>query len=168
MEELDLFHISCEKYKVGDIINAPEETNYHKNTKDNGYEWVDLLLDSFKPEVAPSRKSTLYAFDNPNLCVVFFGSRKCANEGPFLYRVRMLDPIKVPMSIVGCISKNEYDNEKLAQEYWCLTEEWGLYEYLSIQMEVLEIIPITFRHRGSNATELIIADQSKIKKKFAK
>jgi hypothetical protein len=165
MEEL--YHISCTLYTVGQIVPAPEITNYHLATIAQGHGWVDELLDANRPDDAPSRTSTLYAFANKNHCVSFFGARTCENGGPYLYKVEMLNPVKAPMTIVGAIAKDEYSNDDLVNAYWNHNEEWNAYEYLSSQMIILEIIPITREMRiMSNLTILIGEDLNKIRREF--
>ena len=64
MEEIELFHISCDDYPSGYIVPLPEVTLYHQNAIDNGLGWIDNYLDSLKPTNAPSRSRTFYAFGN--------------------------------------------------------------------------------------------------------
>lgn len=169
MEELELFHISREKYNVGDIVNAPEETNYHKGRKEIKQDWVDDLLDSVKPQIAPSRKSTLFAFDKPFYCTSFRKQELRKGDTFYLYKIKMLNPYKVPMTIVGRIEKKLFNNNALANAYWDQTLTWNFYEHLSIRMEIIEEIVITEAMINNPiAAGLIEKDMNIIKRVYSK
>ena len=169
MEELELFHISSEKYKVREVVNAPEETNYHKGRKEMQQDWVDDLLDSVKPANAPSRKSTLFAFDKPFFCTAFRKQELRKGDVFYLYKVKMLNPYKAPMTIVGRIEKKLFNNDALANAYWDQTFIWNFYEYLSVKMEIIEEITITEAMINNPiASELIEKDFNKITRDYSK
>jgi hypothetical protein len=166
MEEL--FHISCTLYVPGQIVNAPELTKYHTRTIAQGHGWVDELLDKYKPDSAPSRKSTLFAFASKWHCTGFWDKKRvCENGGPYLYRVKMIDPHKAPMKIVGCIAEDLYCNEDLAAAYWECDSNWKLLEYLSEQMEIIEVLEYNVSMSGGDMFDLTIQDNNRIKREFS-
>ena len=141
--QMELFHVSCNEYKVGDICFVKEETPYFKAKKATGQEWVDLFLNCNKQEDAPFREFTLYAFDFIGNCSAFFGSRKCESGYPFYYKVEMENPVIAPMCLTDLITKEGKSSTKLNQiseEYWTPTLRWNFYEYLSNEMKILEIL----------------------------
>lgn len=137
---MELYHVSCNLYLPGDIINSQdfEDTFYYSNSKSK---WIDDLLDDFRPQNCPSRKKTLYAFGKLEHCMVFINTRCNGNE--YYYKVKMTNPIACPMCLTGSL-ENTYKSkhEELIKEYWEPLKGWSYLEYLSEQMEVMEQIAL--------------------------
>ena len=140
---MELFHVSCNEYGVGETKLANEETKYFQAKKDKGEEWVDLLLNAKKPDNAPSRQYTLYAFDFVGNCSAFFKSHKCDKGNKLYYKVQMTDPFKAPMCLTDLILKQGQSSSYLAkiiEEYWHPTMDWKFWEYLSTEMKIVEVL----------------------------
>ena len=143
---VELYHISSYDYKVGESISMNLTCNYHNNTVVQQYGWVNDFLDNARPERAPERKKSIYAFDNPDFCVEFFkkqypGAIKTAK----LYKVSMSEVRKVPIALVSYIREKGKGHSQLsdiANEYWVPTQNWKAYEYISNEMSIVEIIKI--------------------------
>ncbi|GAA3732983.1 hypothetical protein GCM10022422_14510 [Flavobacterium ginsengisoli] len=135
---MNLFHVSSREYTVGQIIKAEdfENTEYYQNAITQNKNWIDDYLDNHKPANAPERKKTIYAFDCPENCIAFND-----NEGNFYYRVKMINPVACPMCLTDELQENNSDkNISIANEYWNPSLSWKFLEYLSPEMEILEII----------------------------
>ncbi|KQO33212.1 hypothetical protein ASF10_19250 [Flavobacterium sp. Leaf82] len=137
---MDLFHVSTKKYHVGQIIKAKdfENTEYYQNATNQNKNWIDEFLDINKPANAPERKKAIYAFDCVENCVAFKGQ----NNDNFYYKVKMLKPIACPMSLTDALKREDEENNlRIANEYWNYNENWKFLEYLSSEMQIIEIIP---------------------------
>ena len=138
---MDLFHASCKKYEVSQIlcINDFDQTEYYKNAINRNMGWIDSFLDKNKPDNAPERKKTLFAFDSIVNCKAFIKNR-CKGQ-IYYYKIRMKNPIACPMCLTDALAKNdENKNKKIAKEYWKPIEDWKFLEYLSMEMEILAIM----------------------------
>lgn len=57
------------------------------------------------------------------------------------YKVKMSSPIALPICLTDSLIIDSLEhNRKIATEYWHPIEEWKILEYLSNQMEILEVI----------------------------
>lgn len=136
---MNLFHVSTKEYEVGKIIKAEvfANTEYYRNAIANGKSWIDDYLDNSKPENAPERKNAIFAFDSIENCVAFKGQ----NKANFYYKVRMNNPIACPMCLTDALKENETEaNIRISNEYWNPSKDWKFLEYLSSEMEIIEII----------------------------
>ena len=138
-----LFHVSCKLYSIGECLIRTSETQYFKKKKEKNQEWVDLMLNQHKPNNAPLRQYTYYAFDSISNCGAFFSNHTCATEGPFYYSVEMKDPVKVPMCLIDLIlheGQNSNNLTKIISEYWNPTLHWNVFEYLSNEMKIISLV----------------------------
>ncbi|MDI1316899.1 hypothetical protein [Flavobacterium sp.] len=142
MEEIELYHITCIEYPIG-VVNPIEDLSfYHSKTLTDSRSWINDFLDENSPEDFPSRKKSFYACNTIANCKALKST--ICNEAdciPRIYKVRMNNPIKVPMALVTHLFKLGEDNTvntDIANEYWTPTEEWKFYEYLSEEMEIIE------------------------------
>lgn len=136
---MELFHVSTKKYEIGEIIKAEDFTNteYYQNATASGKNWIDEYLDEGRPENAPERKNAIFAFDCVENCIAFKGR----NNANFYYKVKMIEPIASPMCLTDALIENaEEQNAIIRSEYWMPTKNWKFLEYLSSEMEVLEIL----------------------------
>jgi hypothetical protein len=141
MEELEYFHITCKEYTVGEILTLTHTTYYHLNAVANGLEWIDNYLDSLKPDIAPSRRRTFYAFGNLQHCLSFFNNRRCEKGNKRIYKVKMANPYAAPMCLTDGLKNNGQDHESnhlIAEEYWNPKNNWKVLEYLSEKMQIME------------------------------
>lgn len=143
--DIELFHVSCAKYEPGTKLTVTERTPYSIRQKDLDHDWVDACLNKHKPEKAPLRDFTFYACDFIGNCHAFFKRTKCNNEigKPFYYKVKMLNPVKAPMCLTDLILKSGKASEKIPKicnEYWSPQLDWQFYEYLSNEMEIVEVL----------------------------
>ncbi|MBW8331293.1 MAG: hypothetical protein K0M40_04660 [Prolixibacteraceae bacterium] len=139
---MELFHISCKNYKKGELINSDsfEQTEFYLNSTLSGKNWIDDFLDSQRPIGYPARKSSLFAFDCISNCSVFMNLSFKGLKAKY-YRVKMPSPVAMPMCLTdSLIVDSLVHNTKIAKEYWQPIEEWKILEYLSNQMEILEVI----------------------------
>lgn len=167
--DLDLYHISHNDYPLGKVNSIVGISYYHQLTVDNKIDWVNDFLDNEKPHNAPSRKKAFYACDSITNCVGFWGRSKCISGSTFLYKVKMLNPCKVPMSLVNTLNRKGISNPSnhlVAQEYWMPTQNWSFYEYLSEEMQIIEKIEIKNEYLNNNAVFLIGKDRDLANKLF--
>lgn len=138
---MTLYHVSCKKYEVGDVLKSPVsgQTEYYKSAITKGLNWIDDYLDTIRPDGYPERKSALYAFDCIANCFAF-KKNKCSDTVNY-YIVKMLNPVSCPMCLTDKLIKDSNShNLKIGQEYWNPTMDWKFLEYLSNEMEILEIL----------------------------
>lgn len=170
MEELELYHISCIEYKNGETAPLQNVNSYHLLTVQQGIGWVNDFLDIKRPTGAPSRIRSYYACDTIRNCIGYGRNKQCENGGPFLYKVAMKNPRKVPMSLVNTILRKREGNalnDQIADEYWTPTREWKYYEYLSEEMKIIERLEILQEYYQNNASMLIGLDQDLAKTIFS-
>jgi len=137
--------VSINNLKNGTLLHLADsnETFYYRNRKQSGDNWVDDLLDKYKPMNAPSRKQTFYAFDSLANCYRFNKSLGNKNKTVFYYKVKLYNPYKTVMSLTDFIfklGKNSSELDKIAQEYWFPSLDWKFYEYLSNKMTIIETL----------------------------
>jgi hypothetical protein len=151
---MELFHISCKNYNIGEIINSDSfgQTEYYRNSTLRGKNWIDDFLDSQRPADYPARKSSLFAFDCISNCSAFINLSFKGLKAKY-YKVKMSSPIALPMCLTDSLIVDSLEhNIKIAKEYWQPTEEWNILEYLSNQMEILEVLneaSMEEKNRGS-------------------
>jgi hypothetical protein len=136
---MNLFHVSTKKYEVGQIIKAEafENTEYYNTAIANGKNWIDELLDNLKPENVPERINAIFAFDCIDNCIAFKGQ----NEANIYYKVKMHNPIACPMCLTDALKEGDTENNiRISNEYWSPSKAWRFLEYLSAEMEILEIL----------------------------
>lgn len=137
-----LYHVSTKLYSVGDIIsvnNFSSTTEYYQNSEGRGKKWIDDYLDSIRPQDAPSRKRTIYAFDSLANCGAFIG--RDFNNFHY-YKVEMDDPVVCPMCLTDKLEVDNIEkNAIIGNEYWRPTIAWSFLEYLKEEMIVIEILP---------------------------
>jgi len=139
----DLYHVSCKEYVVGQKLIAQETTPYYQKKISQGTNWIDDILNDHKPKDAPQRNKTLFAFDFVGNCQAFFEKESCPSGTPKYYKVKMVNPIKSPMcltDLLGKLGKESPKVKEIAQEYWNPKHKWKYYEYLSTEMEIIEIL----------------------------
>jgi len=140
---LILFHASYKIFEVGQTYVADKETPYFLEKRSQGMDWVDLLLNEYKPDKAPIRQQTFFACDKVENCYAYISSRRQVVGMPIYYKVEMENPAKGVMCLTDIFPKFEKQNPSLrtyAEEYWSPTLEWKYYEYLSNQMKIIEIL----------------------------
>ncbi len=138
---MELFHISCKNYNIGEIINSDSFglTEYYHISTFSGKNWIDDFLDSQRPAGYPARKSSLFAFDCISNCSAFMINFRGLKAK--YYKVKMTSPIALPMLLTDSLIVDSLEyNMKIAKEYWQPTEEWKILEYLSNQMIILEVL----------------------------
>ncbi len=162
---MELYHVTCKKYRVGQVLNALnfERTEYYVGAERNNLSWIDDFLDAKRGQSHPSRSNTLFAFDCEKKCKAFASSRSLIS--PIFYQVEMVEPVACPMHLVGLISKANSDefNNRIAQEYWHPTQDWKYLEYLSVQMEIKSIVDASNPYWESAGRMAIGLDRDKAK-----
>ena len=140
---MELYHITCNEYPLGQLIPLPDKTLYHENAIAIGLDWIDNYLDSFKPSIAPSRSKTFYAFGEIQHCLAYFNTRICDNGTKRLYKIFMDNPYSSPMCLTDGLKNNgigHKSNELIANEYWNPKNQWKVLEFLSEKMIIQEDI----------------------------
>lgn len=138
-----LFHASYNQFEVGQTYLADSDTPYFLEKQAQGMDWVDLLLNKYKPVSAPPRQRTFFACDSVENCFAFISNRPRVGETPIYYKVEMENPAKGVMCITDIFRKVDRDDPNIpvyAQEYWTPTQEWRYFEYMSASMKILEIV----------------------------
>ncbi|MBI9036929.1 MAG: hypothetical protein JEY97_02240 [Bacteroidales bacterium] len=138
---MDLFHVSCKPYKKGTFISSEEfeHTEYYNNSIKKGQNWIDEYLDSIRPDGTPERKKTLFTFDSLGNCFVF--KKGQCPDGLNYYKVKMVNPIGCPMCLTDKLKKDSEEyNKRIGAEYWSPKKKWKFLEYLSDEMQIIEIM----------------------------
>jgi hypothetical protein len=138
-----LYHVSYKSFTIGECLTANEITPYFLEKQEKKEEWVDTILNNFKPVDAPDRQHTFFACDAIENCYAFIANKIPLSGNPIYYKVEMIEPIKAVMCITDLILKVGPDDiqvEDFAKEYWIPTLNWKYYEYLSAKMKIMEII----------------------------
>ncbi len=138
-----LYHASYKIFEIGQTYIAERETPYFLEKQSQGMEWVDLLLNEYKPEHAPLRQQTFFACDSVENCYAFISSKSNVDIAPIYYKVEMDNPVKCVMCLTDIfrhVSSDDPNRPVYAKEYWSPTQEWRYYEYLSKRMTILEIV----------------------------
>jgi len=143
MNEIQLYHVSLNKYENGTLLRmtANDETHYYGKKKEKGENWVDDILNICKPTEAPMRQQTFYAFDSIENCVAFSKTNNFQNA--YYYKVQMQNPFKAPMCLTDLLLKsysNKIKQVSIASEYWKPKIYWKFNEYLSVEMIIIESI----------------------------
>lgn len=139
---MELYHISTKIYSKGELLTSDsfKQTEYYSNSILRGKNWIDDFLDSQRPKGYPARKSSLYAFDCIANCSAFINVSFKGLKA-IIYKVKMLTPMAFPMCLTDALIKDSLEhNIKIADEYWKPQKDWKFLEYLSNQMEILEVL----------------------------
>lgn len=139
-----LFHGSFKQFEINKIIKANELTPYFLSKQAQGSEWIDLVLNDYKPDHAPLRQYTLYACDSVANASAFIENQKMGDAVPIYYKVEMVNPVKGVMCLTDLLFKNGPGHElnpEISQEYWSSSQDWRYHEYLSNEMKILEVMP---------------------------
>jgi len=141
---MELYHITCNAYPAGQVPALEDESFYHLSTQTDNRAWINEFLDIQKSNNKPSRKKSFYACDSVINCKALKSTIVKPQCTPRIYKVRMTNPSKSPMTLVNYLyelGQVHTDNVEVANEYWNPTKEWKFYEYLSEEMEILEEVP---------------------------
>jgi hypothetical protein len=124
------YHVSTKEYCIGEIVNS---NNYYDVTLRRGNEWVEELLERYRPKSCPNRLKCVFSFEKVET-LGFYSDYLDSLDLQF-YEVELLsNPCKSPMVLCGHIQKNRNSSSdllsKLATEYWSNTLEWNFIELL--------------------------------------
>lgn len=140
---MTLFHASYETFEVGRTYSADRVTPYFLEKQSQNMDWVDILLNEYKPDHAPMRQQTFFACDSVENCFAYISSRPRIGELPIYYKVEMENPVKAVMCITDIFRNVDINDPAIpvyANEYWYPSQEWRYYEYLSDSMQILEVV----------------------------
>lgn len=139
-----LFHITNKVYEIGAPVSINdyegEVCYYHLSHPD--YQWINDVLDKYKPVEFPYRKKCIYAFDMIENCYSFAYGK----EGMHCYEVEMDACGGFPMALTDRLRKDKYDQDvckAISEEYWNPKNEWKYLEYLGNEMIIISEHPIT-------------------------
>lgn len=153
---MSYYHVSCKDYEIGQTISANNfaNTEYYENAVNMSTNWIDDYLDDSRPENAPERKKTLFAFDKLENAAAF--KNKCEGE-VFFYKVDMANPIAAPMCLTDVLVVNDDElNQRVKEEYWNSTKDWKYLEYLSTEMVIVtKLNKPNFIQRSKGLTDYI-------------
>lgn len=138
---IEFYHVTERIYCAGESLNMNEETYYFIEQGRRGNQWIDLFLNGLKPENAPERQYSFFAFDNLDNCKAFWENEK-RNGFPKYYKVSMQNAIKAPMCLVQLILREGRESnriETIAREYWNPQHEWKFLEFLSNEMTIIQL-----------------------------
>jgi hypothetical protein len=144
MAELELYHITCNAYPIGKVPALEGESFYHLSTQSDVRSWIDKFLDTQNSSEIPLREKAFFACDSIMNCKALKSTVAKPNCTPKIYKVRMKNPSKSPMALVNHLlelGEAHSKNFDVANEYWRPTEDWKFYEYLSMEMEIIEEVP---------------------------
>jgi hypothetical protein len=139
---MELFHVSNKMYVDCQEIEITRINEYCKEKISNGFKNIEKILLKNKPDSAPSRLNSIFAFEQIEYCGAFINTIKGRYSEPKFYKIIMDNPWRSPMALVDILTK-QVDEEKLikiAQEYWEPKEEWNFLEYFSKKMKIIERI----------------------------
>lgn len=136
------FHVSSTNYEPGTVVNS---NDYIIVTKERGNEWVEHLLDKFRPESMPSRLKCVYTFQDIEQALIYGTT---LNKEVNYYQVEIPDiTLKCPMVLCEFIRKSQGKNQSylrsLCEEYWTPKQDWQFFELLSDQFVVIERLQIS-------------------------
>jgi len=131
------YHISSKQYRIGEIVDS---NNYFDITLRRGNEWVEELLERYRPKSCPNRLKSVFSFDKIE-ALGFYSDYLASNNLQF-YEVELLStPCKSPLVLCGYIQKNSNLSSdllsKLATEYWSATMKWNFLELLCDSFKIV-------------------------------
>ena len=137
---------------------------------------AEKLLERQRPKGRPSRLSSWFACDEPNLAAEYldaeidFPRSKIGLKGqPHLYAVEIHLYSKHPMVLVGAtavkLSQGQTDIALLlADEYWEPKQEWKFWEYISPEITILREEAWPHLTALSEALETYVRDSDNLKR----
>lgn len=129
------YHVSTKQYEIGEIVTS---NNYLDVTLRRGNEWVEKLLESYRPNSSPNRLKCVFSFEKIE-ALGFYSDFLTSNNLQF-YEVELLSiPCKSPMVLCGYIQNNKDKDllAKLSIEYWSNTKNWNFLELLSDSFKIV-------------------------------
>jgi hypothetical protein len=132
------YHVSKEQYEIGVVIS---NNNYFDVTLRRGNEWVEKLLENYRPKSCPNRLKCVFSFEKIE-ALGYYSDLLSLNNLQF-YEVELLSyPCKSPMVLCEYIQKNRNNGQdllaKLAIEYWGNTMNWNFLELLSDSFKIVD------------------------------
>lgn len=132
------YHVSKEQYEIGAVITS---NNYFDVTLRRGNEWVETLIENYRPKSCPNRLNCVFSFEKIEALGYYSDLLSLASLQ--FYEVELLNiPCKSPMILCGYIQKNKNREKdflaKLAIEYWSNTLNWNFLELLSDSFKILD------------------------------
>lgn len=151
--EVQLFHVSRNRYEVGDNIGNFEATHFFTRlSQDVEFCKLEEAFEKRRPSHAPSRLNSVFAFDSVDICEIFWArefdsgkTREYYASSPNYYRVSVSSFSKSPMQLIDYAAKPRARGGKAAQqslidEYWSPKEQWYLWEYFSREARIEEVV----------------------------
>ena len=151
-----LYQVSYRIFNIGDKLIATTTTPYFLQKQQSGDEWVDTILNSYKPINTPDREFTFFACDAVENCYAFIADKIGVLGNPIYYKIEMQEPVKAVMCITDLILKSgaaDINIPDYASEYWTPTLELKYFEYLANEMEIIEIVngpDVILKNKGKN------------------
>jgi hypothetical protein len=138
---IKLFHVTSRSYAVGEkLIASTEKSNSFHRAEKKGLDWVEGILDKYRPDDAPSRCTAIFTFDEIKFCGLYVVTESIAN--PVYYKLEVQSSWKAPMAMVNRINKlgkaMSFKHIVAAKEYWRPTMDWNCYEFLVNEAVVLD------------------------------
>lgn len=132
------YHVSIHQYEIGEVITS---NNYFDVTIRRGNEWVEKLLENYRPKSYPNRLKCVFSFERIE-ALGYYSDLLSSNNLQF-YEVELFSyPCKSPMVMCGYIQKNKNKGQesltKLSTEYWANTMNWNFLELLSDSFKIVD------------------------------
>lgn len=127
----ELFHVSA--------IERPldwQPTLRRKTWDDPAREEIETALEAQRPENAPSRRTSYFAFGSVAECVAYAESEEIGPE-PHFYRVKLIQAVRAPMTLEHVPDELAPYREAIYRHYWKPDDGWKVYEYFAERMVVV-------------------------------
>lgn len=140
-----LYHASQSEFEPGQVIRSVKPSAFSLTITAEGKEWVENILERFRPRSLIPRREALYAFDAAGAVARFAAGEQYqrADDRPwYFYEVEMQSSSRHPMYLVDLIyqadlNKDDENAETVAREYWTPRHAWREFEYLDREMRIL-------------------------------
>jgi hypothetical protein len=150
---IQLFHASS-KPIVGFLNNANRFIKSEKH-------WIEEEFERFRNGRSFSRLTAFFATATVAECFWFHKIQTgCAPA--FLYRVKMTNPHRHPMVLIGKAESHQGIGKKLeviVEEYWHPTENWNFLESLDSSIEIVERVELPAKEIVDGAAHRYGQDQ---------
>jgi hypothetical protein len=137
------------QYQVGEAVDglAASEHRRKRELENPEIREVEDLLEATRPDGAPSRRTSCFAFESLAEAVGFSEGEVSRGQGRsedlyFFYLIDLTSPWAAPITLVDKVRQKIGSEQaiSIAREYWRVGRKWNLLEYFGPQMAIQEIV----------------------------
>ncbi len=149
MAGVEVFHVSCGPYAVGETIRPFGETRYVGRLRaDTHFRIAEDAIEAALPPGLQSRLTAVFAFPELEDCLGYWTGQAAPGRPyngltPHYYRGLMPNPARVPSRLVSHVSRLIQEKRPHAgavAEFWSPTKAWRGWEYMDQEFHVLAIL----------------------------